>query len=79
MIMEQQEVSMVDEILSTPEGRAMMKCVQERDELRNLLDKANELITYARDIADESCGGDEEWMSGFRQFRAGYEKDVEKR
>ncbi len=74
---EQHEVSLYDEVTSTPQGRAMMKCVEERDELRNLLDLAN------RTLIDASClrrpSADETWMCDYAKFREGYEQDLEKR
>lgn len=77
--MKQEEVSMVDEILSTPQGRAAMRMADQNSDLHHLLDIANDLITYAENIADESCGGDEEWMRGFHRFKEGYAEALKQR
>lgn len=72
------ERSLVDEIQSTPEGRAALRFASENCDLRELLDLANEMITFAHDVADISCGEDEKWMAQYRIFQAGYEKTREK-
>lgn len=81
--MKQAEVSMVDEILSTPEGRAMMKCVEERDELRALLDIAHRIVKNSQPLEDRygftSNADQVSWDGLVKRFREGYAKDLEKR
>lgn len=69
--MKQEEVSMVDEILSTPQGRAMMKLAENHDWLMQIVGQANTLLI------DASCYGnshpmmnmESEWFTQFQLWR----------
>lgn len=73
------ERSLIDEIQSTRDGRAALRFASENCDLRELLDLANKLIVFAQEMADITCGQDDNWMSDFRKFSDLYKQDLEKR
>jgi hypothetical protein len=76
---EQEPTTLVGMIKATPGGANAMRIASENCDLRELLDIANRLIVFAQEIADISCGDDDEWMADFHKFQDGYKKDMEKR